>query len=110
MAVGESAREYIAGVKGNANAVRYNDVEEEDEEIYCHISSGLPTYYDFLRKGFAIQDKLSLKSLEHGLVNAEGINKHFDGADGSHTLAACFNLRGGEQGGLGGGCDGRYGR
>lgn len=32
MAVGESAREYVAGVEGKANFERYNDVEEEGKK------------------------------------------------------------------------------
>lgn len=64
--------------------------------------TGLPTYYDIVRNGFAIQDKFSLNSVERGLVNAEGLNKHFDGADGSRTLAAGFKHRGGRVGWDGG--------
>lgn len=51
----ESAREYVARAKGLANAVR-NNIDVEDEKICRHILTGLPSDYDFVRKGFALQD------------------------------------------------------
>lgn len=95
----ESAREYVARTNGLANAVRYHEIEVEDEEICHRILTSLPPDYDFVRNGFAIQNKFSLESLEHGLVNAEEPNKPSDGAEDRPTLAADFKSRYGGQGG-----------
>lgn len=50
---------------------------------------------------FSHQDKFSLDSLEHGLLRAVELNKHFEGVNVCHALAAGFKPRGGDQGGLG---------
>lgn len=54
MSAGESAREYVARAKELVNAVRYHNVEMEDEEICRRILTVVPPDYHFVRKGFAI--------------------------------------------------------
>lgn len=87
MIVGESAREYVARVKGLASEVRYDSVEAT-EEIYHRILTGLFPMLHFVREGFALRIGYTLLDLEQALINVE-LQKQPDGTDG-HALTIGF--------------------
>lgn len=77
------------------NAAMYGKVEVEDEVICRRILTDLLLDNNYQRKSLTTQDNFSLVSSEHVL------NKHSDGTDGSHALAADLKPTGGGQGGRG---------
>ena len=102
----EIMKEYIARAKSLALNVKYHDVEVTDQEIVRRVLNGLPPSYAPEKTNFALKTDFTPAELEGGLVRVEELNRSSDGTDGSHALAAGFNVR---SGGRSGGCRGHNG-